>query len=173
MSNSAEASNAKAGTVPGAQNLDRHINVVRMLFECYSTFGGFGVKASELARVLGAPDNTRLTAKQHSFRLPTHVAAKINALCDIYPSRSKTEIVGLLLAAALDEAIAHLPASLGEGYGPGPDGEMRYYEAGTIANFRRFANQHFTELEGELGNKEVADLYAGEFLVSKDQVESQ
>jgi hypothetical protein len=131
------------------------------------------MRASDLAKVLGAPDNTRLTAKQQSFRLPTHVAAKINALCDIYPSRSKTEIVGLLLAAALDEAIAHLPASLGEEYGPGPDDEVLYYEAGTIAEFRRFANQHFKELEAELGNKEAAGLYPGEYLVSREQVESQ
>jgi hypothetical protein len=132
------------------------------------------MKASDLAKVLGAPDNSRLTAKQQSFRLPTHVAAKINALCDIYPSRSKTEIVGLLLAAALDDAIAHLPASLGEQFGPvGPNGEMLYYATGTISSFRRFANQHFKELEKELGNKEAADLYADEFVVSKDEVESQ
>jgi hypothetical protein len=131
------------------------------------------MKASDLAKVLGAPDNTRLTAKQQSFRLPTHVAAKINALCDIYPSRSKTEIVGLLLAASLDETIAHLPASLGEEYGPGPDGEIVYYEAGTVADFRRFANRHFKELEAELGNEKTADLYAGEFLVSKRDIESQ
>ncbi len=127
--------------------------------------------AADLAKVLGAPDNSRLTAKQQSFRLPTHVAAKINALCDIFPSRTKTKIVGLLLATALDEAIAHLPASRGEECGPGPDGEMLYYEAGTIANFRRFANQHFKELEKELGNKEVVDLYTGEFVVTKGEAE--
>lgn len=77
------------------------------------------MKASDLAKILGAPDNSRLTAKQQSFRLPTHVAAKINALCDVYPNRTKTEIVGLLLAAALDDAISHLPASLGEECRPG------------------------------------------------------
>jgi hypothetical protein len=129
------------------------------------------MKASDLAKVLGAPDNSRLTAKQQSFRLPTHVAAKINALCDIYPSRSKTEIVGFLLAAALDDAIEHLPASLGEEFGPGLNGEMLYYATGTISSFRRFANHHFKELEKELGNKEAADLYPSEFVVSKDGVE--
>ena len=131
------------------------------------------MKASDLAKVLGAPDNSRLTARQKSFRLPTHVAAKINALCDIYPSRSKTEIVGLLLAAALDEAIANLPASLGEAWGPGPDDEMYFYATGTAADFRRSANQHFRELEAELGNEKAPDLYAGDFVVSKRDIESQ
>jgi hypothetical protein len=130
------------------------------------------MKASDLAKVLGAPDNSRLTAKQQSFRLPTHVAAKLNALCDIYPSRSKTEIVGLLMSAALDEAIAHLPAALGEEFRP-EGGEMLYYEAGTVASFRHFANQHFKELESELGNEKAGDLYAGDFLVSKRDIESQ
>ena len=129
------------------------------------------MKATDLAKVLGAPDNSRLTAKQQSFRLPTHVAAKINALCDVYPSRSKTEIVGLLLAAALDDAINHLPASPGEEWGPGPDGQMLYYATGLAANFRRSANQHFKDLEKELGNDEAADLYRGDLIVSKSDVE--
>jgi len=129
------------------------------------------MKASDLAKILGAPDNSRLTAKQQSFRLPTHVAAKINALCDVYPYRTKTEIVGLLLAAALDDAINNLPASLGEEWRPGPDGEMLYYATGIAANFRRLANQHFKDLEKELGNEEAADLYTGDFIVTKSDAE--
>jgi hypothetical protein len=125
------------------------------------------MKAADLAKVFGAPDNSRLTAKQQSFRLPTHVAAKINALCDIYPTRSKTEIVGLLLAAALDEAIANLPSSLGEKFGPDQEGEMLYHETGTAESFRRFANKHYRQLEAELGNKQAPDLYSGGHLTTK------
>jgi hypothetical protein len=51
------------------------------------------MKAADLANVWGAPDNPRLTAKQQSFHLPTHIAAKLNALCDVFPNRTKTEIV--------------------------------------------------------------------------------
>jgi hypothetical protein len=79
----------------------------------------------------------------------------------------------LLLAAALDEAIANLPATLGEEWGPGPENELYYVAAGPVAAFRRSANQHFKDLERELGNKEAPDLYAGEFLVTKREVESQ
>lgn len=38
------------------------------------------MKASDLVTVWSAPDNSRLTAKQYSFRLPVHVAAKLAAL---------------------------------------------------------------------------------------------
>lgn len=63
------------------------------------------MKSPDLHKVWSAPGNSRLTAKQQSFRLPTHVAAKINALCDVFPNKTKTEIVGDLLAAALDELV--------------------------------------------------------------------
>lgn len=35
------------------------------------------MKASDLVTIWSAPDNSRLTAKQYSFRLPVHVAAKL------------------------------------------------------------------------------------------------
>ena len=34
-----------------------------------------------------------LTPKQLSIRLPIDVAAKVAALCEIYPTRTKTEII--------------------------------------------------------------------------------
>jgi hypothetical protein len=126
------------------------------------------MKAADLAKVWGAPDNSRLTAKQMSFRLPTHVAAKISALCDIFPNRTKTEIVGDLLASALDEVIEGLPRyATGEALGRDPDGELYYRAYGPGVAFREFANRHIRELESELGNNEVADLYTGEIVTSR------
>jgi hypothetical protein len=55
----------------------------------------------DLVKIWGAIDNTRLTPKQISIRLPIHVAAKIFAISDMYPKKKKTEIIGDLLAAAL------------------------------------------------------------------------
>ena len=126
------------------------------------------MKAADLARVWGAPDNSRLTAKQQSFRLPTHVAAKINALCDVYPNRNKTEIVGDLLASALDEVIRHLPAyATEEPAGRDPEGNEVFVALGPLVDFRRSANKHFRDLERELGSKDVADLYSGTWVTSK------
>jgi hypothetical protein len=123
------------------------------------------MRAADLAKVWGAPDNSRLTAKQQSFRLPTHVAAKLKALCDVFPNRTKTEIVGDLLASALDEVIAELPAyPTTEKVAPDPEGEMQYQACGPLVDFQRFANEHFKELEKELGNKDEAALYTAEIV---------
>jgi hypothetical protein len=49
------------------------------------------MKAADLVNLWNAPDNSRLTTKQLSFRLPVHVAAKLPALCDLYPNKNRTE----------------------------------------------------------------------------------
>lgn len=131
------------------------------------------MKPAELHKLWGAPDNSRLTAKQQSFRLPVHVAAKIQALCDLFPAKTRTEIVGDLLSAALDEAIAHLPATAGVPRGQDPVRGEYCDEAGLIAEFRRHANKHYRDLEKELGNKEPPDLYGGNYVVFKSEVEAE
>ena len=71
------------------------------------------METKDLVKLWNAPDNTRLTPKQMSIRLPLHVAAKISALCEMFPKKTKTEIIGDLLATAL-EAVA-------EGFSSNPD----------------------------------------------------
>jgi len=47
-----------------------------------------------------------------TIRLPLHVAAKIEALCEMFSHRTKTEIIGDLLSTALEEVV--------EGFSPKP-----------------------------------------------------
>jgi len=127
------------------------------------TFTETVMQSADLHKVWGKPDNTRLTSKQQSFRLPIHVAAKINALCELYPQRTKTEIVGDLLATALDEAISGLCWTQGRSVGHHPDTEEELFERVMTDEGVRFqdaANKHFKALERELGNKTPADLYS-------------
>jgi hypothetical protein len=55
----------------------------------------------DLVKVWAAPDNTKLTPRQMSIRLPVHVAAKISAFCEMFPMRTRTEIMADLLSTAL------------------------------------------------------------------------
>ena len=55
------------------------------------------MKTADLHQIWSAPDNSRLTAKQQSFRLPVHVAAKLEALVALFPNKTKTQIVADLL----------------------------------------------------------------------------
>lgn len=130
------------------------------------------MKAADLSKVWSAPDNSRLTRKQQSFRLPVHVAAKIEALCELYATKSKTEIVGDLLATALDEVVCSLPAARGRQINEDPGVGAVFEEQGVIADFRRYANKHYKELERELGNKNPADLYPpGTYVVTEREPE--
>lgn len=119
------------------------------------------MKPVDLAKLWAAPDNSRLTAKQQSFRLPVHVAAKVQALCDLYPNRTKTEIVGDLLNTALDAVIDSVCWTEGRLVGRDPiAGDI--HEPVLTSDGRRFqdaANRHFKAFERELGNKNPPELY--------------
>jgi hypothetical protein len=125
------------------------------------------VKPTDLHKLWSAPDNSRLTAKQISVRLPVHVAAKINALCDLFPNKTKTEIIGDLLTAALDDLIEGLPSKRGEELEEHPEFGRIYEEIGQKAQFRELANKHFKALERELGNKNPPELYLGTLTIAE------
>lgn len=72
------------------------------------------MSAKDLVLVWGALDNSRLTAKQSSLRLPVHVAAKLAALAAMYPQKTKTQLVADLLSAALTDLESRLTAYAGE-----------------------------------------------------------
>jgi hypothetical protein len=121
------------------------------------------MKTSELHSVWSMPDNTRLTAKQFSFRLPVHVAAKLSALCDLYPNKNRTQIVGDLLSTALEDVAAALPSAKGrliERIQPMDGNGFEIYEdVGLQSRFKESANKYYAELERELGNEEPGEVF--------------
>lgn len=113
------------------------------------------MKAKDLHVVWSAPDNSRLTAKQFSFRLPVHVAAKLAALGELYPGKSRTQMVGDLLSAALQDLEASFPSVKGRFYTKDPDtGQDIFEDIGIHARYAALANKLNAELEHELGNDE-------------------
>jgi len=141
------------------------------------------MKTANLHDLWSSPDNTRLTSKQFSFRLPTHVAAKIAALCEMYPTKNRTHVVADLLAAALEELERTMPQSLGtldtnqnmhrtvaehEGF----EYEPVYRLGGPRAQFRDLTNKHFEEIEKELGNEKPEPLYR-EVLITASELKDQ
>lgn len=125
------------------------------------------MKPSELHAVWSMPDNSRLTAKQYSFRLPVHVAAKLAALCELYPSKTRTQIVGDLLATAIEQAVEGLPSLKGRRLDHVRDDDEEeldiYEDVGPRGRFLSLSNQHYADLERELGNEEPALLYQHEY----------
>ncbi len=118
------------------------------------------MKASDLVTVWGAPDNSRLTAKQYSFRLPVHVAAKVAALEEMYPTKSRTQLIADLLASALTDLEKAFPFVEGKQVGVHPDTKEKLYEdTGPAPRYRALANKHYVEIEKEIGNDSPGRLF--------------
>jgi hypothetical protein len=139
------------------------------------------MKASQLHDVWDSPDNSRLTTKQFSFRLPVHIAAKIAALCEMYPQKNRTHIVADLLTSALDEFEKGLPEALGSSLdsdiqhdlaeNAAINGEVyeEYFNlAGARARFRNIANKYYAQLEKELGNENPTPLFSSLIVTKSD-----
>jgi len=117
-------------------------------------------KASELHSFWSLPDNSRLTSKQYSYRHPVHVAAKIAALCDMYPQKSRTEIVNDLLSTAIDDLVSGMPSVQGNSLGFDPELEEEIFEEkGPSAQFWKLADKHYKDIEREMGNKNPPSLF--------------
>lgn len=130
------------------------------------------MKSGQLHDLWSSPDNSRLTTKQISFRLPVHIAAKIAALCEMYPQKNRTQIVADLLTSALDDLEKNLPESLGEALSGQDEYEQRelashlgeeyvpiYSLGGARGRYRRAANCYYADLEKGLGNEGPEKLY--------------
>jgi hypothetical protein len=130
--------------------------------------------SSDLPSRWDLPDNSRLTPNQFSFRLPVHVAARIAALCDMYPQRSRTEIVGDLLTEALQRVEQSFPSVAGRQIGTPPDmDEPLFEEVGPASQFRKLANKYYEELEKELGNKNAMPLYTAGLCVTDKELKGR
>jgi hypothetical protein len=98
-----------------------------------------------------------------------HVAAKLAALEELYPTRSRTQLVGDLLTAAISEVEKNLPSYATTQWGDVTDDGDQLYEAGGMAaDYRRLANQHYEAIERDLGNEEPKKLFLSTLLVTKD-----
>lgn len=111
------------------------------------------MRASDLVTVWSAADNSRLTAKQFLYRLPVHVAAKLAARAKKYPTKSRTQLVGDLLSAAIADVEKAFPSVSGRSIAHDPDThEEMFEEIGPFARYQYLAENFYREMENALGN---------------------
>jgi hypothetical protein len=145
----------------------------------------------DLVKVWDAPDHSQLTPKQISIRLPILASAKISALCEMYPSKSKSQIIGDLIATALDQVVDALPSKKGKYLGPDADDLYRdpdlepyraleghqqevggvYEDIGPKGKFLRLYKKNLRELEKDLKIKEPN--FCPNPIVSDDDFENE
>jgi hypothetical protein len=97
-----------------------------------------------------------LTPRQISIRLPIDVAAKVAALCEIYPARTKTEIIADLVASSVDQLARALPSEKGDflEQESTPGGIRIYRDVGPKGRFLEGTARHLRQLEEEVGHPE-------------------
>ena len=99
----------------------------------------------------------------------------------MFPQKSRTQIIADLLTSALDELEQNLPEALGHAISQeeeqhermfadplGDTYEPLFHLGGARGKFRGLANQHFAELERELGNEKPEPLF-GEITVTENR----
>lgn len=109
------------------------------------------MKTKDLITIWGAPEPPRLAPKQFSIRLPMLVSAKISALCEMYPRKTKTEIIGDLLTTALDHLEQEFPAEKAPWASPECGDDHLFEDLGIGATFRSLTEKHLREIEKDAG----------------------
>lgn len=109
------------------------------------------MNTKDLHAIWNAPDNSRLTAKQYTVRLPIRVAAQLAALSEMYPRKTMTELIGDLLAAGLNQLAEDLPTkNVGEKpLGFREDGEAEWEQIGPGVTFAQLTRKYLEEFEME------------------------
>lgn len=121
------------------------------------------MEPKDLPKLWGAPDNSRLTRKQYAMRFPMHVMAKVNAINEMYPAKTRMEITGDLLAAALNQfadGLASEPDEEDKARGRDPQVEW----CGQRRWFEDLVDKHMKALEQEereAGSEKGGDMSQG------------
>jgi hypothetical protein len=91
------------------------------------------------------------TVTEYAVRLPVDDAARVHALADLFPGRTREQIITDLLGAALQEVAIAMP------YVPGKkvistdeQGDPVYEDAGPTPRFAELTRKYRKQLEAEL-----------------------
>lgn len=91
-----------------------------------------------------------LAVREFSVRLPLDDAARIEALAEMYPARSKTQIITELLSAALDAVETAMPYERGsEIISRDELGDPIYEDVGPTPRFLELSRRHAAVLRNE------------------------
>ncbi len=109
------------------------------------------MNTKDLHTIWNAPDNSRLTTKQYTVRLPIRVAAQLAALSEMYPRKTMTDLIGDILAAGLDQLGEDLPTkNVGEKpIGYREDGEAEWEQTGPGVTFAQLSRKYLHEFESD------------------------
>lgn len=108
------------------------------------------MKIATLAKFWEDNAKARLTSQNYVLKLPMEDAARIAALAEMYPKRSREEIISELLSAALDELEASFPYIRGQQVVAEDEmGDPLYEDVGPTPRFLDLSKKYMTLLKHE------------------------
>ena len=108
----------------------------------------------------------RLSRKRYALWLPLALASRVEALCEMYPQKSRTQVMSDLLGLGLAQIEQALPAP--DPGQPAFQSDIRqpiYLLTGPFSEFHGLARKHHLAMERELAREDPeaiqsADVYA-------------
>jgi hypothetical protein len=97
----------------------------------------------------------RLTRKSYSFSVPLELAARIAALCEMHPQKSRSQIIGEVLGlglADMERSWAQGRSEIGEF--PPATGQEIQLQMEPFSEFHRLIYKHHLAMERGLGKDE-------------------
>ena len=135
------------------------------------------MKPKDLLKVWDIPDYGKLAPKQVSMRIPILMAAKIAALCELFPQKTKTEIIVDLISTSLEQleegmisekgAFIDNEPSFSETGKPHKFTYNVFEDVGVKGRFNELTEKHLRSQEKESGTKDSMP-FKKSFVYEKD-----
>ncbi|MEG5266708.1 pilin assembly protein [Pseudomonas sp. JDS28PS106] len=105
------------------------------------------MKIRELAQHWERHSSGRLTKTRYAIHLDLESAARLSALCEMYPKHHPEELLGELIGAALEELEASFPYVKGQRViATDEEGDPLYEDAGATPRFLALSKRYLHEL---------------------------
>lgn len=101
-------------------------------------------------------DDRQLAKNPVSIRLPIHVVARLSALGELFPTRTRSEFIIDMLKAGLQGLEDSMPV---KDFPEFPSDEPPSAHHALGQEYRRMANQHYRKLVKDTGGKNLTNLF--------------
>lgn len=93
--------------------------------------------------------------KRYSIRLPLHLASRVEALCEMYPEKTRTDLLADLLGMGLARLERAWPRAMPSATRLQPENRRPIYLlSGPFAEFHGLTHKHHTAMARELARDE-------------------
>lgn len=114
---------------------------------------------NKMFQKLGAWDDGMLAVKPITARVPVHVLARLMTICELFPNKTRSEIIIELLKGGLEKFEESLPPiyyTEEDNY----EGELIKIPRGPKFDYQQGSNNNNAKLEAEMNKKSSGPLFS-------------